>query len=504
MAENSTISAFPTGEGPGVRAASGRKAPNPYVQVALTYLRRPFSSPQGWAVSVLFLIMCIGFFPIPLSGDRHDIAAAPIRMPLMLAMALFAMFTLHVKSQFADSRARLTPGFHRVHATVAATIALLLVVLPPTVLIWLADLRSVGLVALMVFLFGAILCFVALHSRLWSWLIVLGCFATYTESARILLWQLLSGKVEAGAFALLALGAAIALLGGIRLVCLNEDMPAYHPLMRAGWARQYQTSAEVLAGAGILPLALRERFMENNMARWTNHARRASTSRWSAVCRWRVGMPNGWTSWLFGVGVVLAVQFAAWIAAGGRPEPSAFFWLTFVVWLIACPSFMSLSQLERQNYPLGYEIMLPVDRRTYLKQVGMAVAISCLRKWGGMYAAFMLWWIMAAPEPLRFGLVVNVLACSALAQVGLFGIGLCVTWLAKRDSSSQIMVPLVVGAIWGVFILPIIMVGFMLNESPLPGLGNFLLPLAGAALFAMFGLLLTWLVYRRWLVADFD
>ena len=42
---------LPLGEGPGVRAIRGRKAPNPYVQVALTYVRRPFSSSLGWAVS---------------------------------------------------------------------------------------------------------------------------------------------------------------------------------------------------------------------------------------------------------------------------------------------------------------------------------------------------------------------------------------------------------------------------------------------------------------------
>ena len=82
----------------------------------------------------------------------------------MVAIFLFGMFAIHVKNQFADSRARLTPGFRRVHATVAAAAALLLAVLLPIVLIWLADLRSLGLVALVVFLFGAILCSVALHS----------------------------------------------------------------------------------------------------------------------------------------------------------------------------------------------------------------------------------------------------------------------------------------------------------------------------------------------------
>ncbi len=491
----------------GARATGVGIALNPYVQVALTYVRRPFSSPQGWAVSLMFLLLGTGFSLEFLSGSRRDNAAAQphmVSLLLLLAIVLFLMFAHHVKSQFADSRAHLTPSFRRAHATVAAAAGFLLAVVLPLVLIWLADLRSVGLVALTVFLLGLIL-YQATHPNLLSWLLALGVITTFATPTRILIWQLLSGKFEAEAVALLALGAALAVLGGVRLAALNEDMPAYKQPTCIGGAGRC-TTGPAQAGAWMLPTAFRERFMENNMARWRNHARRASTSRWSAVCRWRVGMPNGWTSWLFGIGVVLAVQFAAWIAARGRLEPSTFFWLTFVVWLIACPSFASLSQLTRRTYLLGYEIMLPVERRTYLKQVGMAVAISCLRTWGGMYAAFMLWWIITAPESLRFGLAVNVLACSALAQVGLFGMVLCLAWLAQGESPERLplLLPLAVGAIGGVFGFPIALVAVMLNESPLPGLGNFLLPLAGAALFAMFGLLLTWFAYRRWLAADFD
>jgi hypothetical protein len=180
--------------------------------------------------------------------------------------------------------------------------------------------------------------------------------------------------------------------------------------------------------------------------------------------------------------------------------------LAFVVWLIACPSIMLLFRLAWRNHLPGYGIMLPVERRTYLKQVGMAVAVSWLRKWAGMYAAFMLWWITAAPEPLRLGLAVNILACSAMAQVGLFGTVLCLAWVARGESPQvlPLLLPLVVGAIGGVLGLPIGLVCVALNESPLPGLGNFLVPLAGAALLAVFGLLLTRFAYRRWLVADLD
>ena len=478
----------------GGRATGVGVALNPYVQVALTYVRRPFSSPQGWALSVIFLLLGTGVLLRFLESNR-DMGADYPPMGLLVPLVAIVLVATHVKNQFADSRAHLTPNFRRVHATVAAAAAFLLAVVLPLALIWVADLRSVGLVALTVFLLGLIL-YQTTHPNLLSWLLVLVIIAPLATPTRILMWQLVSGEFEAHAVALLALGATLAVVGGVKLFALNEDMPVYKPTW-FGWAGT-RTTGGARVDAWLLPAELPESFMENDMARWTYHAQRASTSRWSAVCRWQVGMPNGWKSWLFGVGVVLAVQFAAWIFVRGRLEPAAFFWSTYVVWLIVVPSFRSVARC-----PFGYEIMLPVERRTYLKQAGMAVAISCLRTWGGMVTAFMLWWVTYALEPLRFGLVVNVLACSVLAQVGLFGIGRWLALLAKPDSSSQIMLCLVVGAFWAVLGPPMLLVGHMLHESP-PGLGNLLLPLAGTGLFAMFGLLLTWFTYHRWLVADFD
>jgi hypothetical protein len=285
---------------------------NPYAQVALTYLRRPFSSSQGWAVSMGFVLMSAMCFGIFRSGGRYDIAVAPLYFPLTLAMVLFGMFAMHVKNHFADSRARLTPGFRRVHATVAAAVALLLAVLLPMMLIWLVDLRSIGLAALMVFLFGGILCSVALHSTLLSWFILLGFFATFTEPTKILLWQLISGTYEAQAVVLLILGVAMALFGGIRLVNLNEDMPGYHLPTCGNWTGKC-VSGQTQAGAGILPRALQERIMENNMARWTNHARRASASSWSQICRWQLGMLAGWSALFVSFVAFLSFAIMLWM-----------------------------------------------------------------------------------------------------------------------------------------------------------------------------------------------
>ena len=85
----------------------------------------------------------------------------------------------------------------------------------------------------------------------------------------------------------------------------------------------------------------------------------------------------------------------------------------------------------------------------------------------------------------------NVLACSALAQIGLFGVGLCLISLAKPYSPQMVITAF--GMITGVLGSAIAAWVAMLRVSPLPALRDSLWPLAGAGLFAMFGLLFIWL-----------
>jgi hypothetical protein len=69
---------------------------------------------------------------------------------------------------------------------------------------------------------------------------------------------------------------------------------------------------------------------------------------------------------------------------------------------------------------------------------------------------------------------------------------------------SQQMVITTFGAIWGVLGSASAAWVAVLRVSPLPALRDSLWPLAGAGLFAIFGLLLVYNAYRRWLKSDFD
>ena len=122
--------------------------------------------------------------------------------------------------------------------------------------------------------------------------------------------QFMSGQLELQAIALICMGLVMIVLGGTQLFRLDNDAigAQYYRGLNAGlnaWGRQNRFGRSV----GLM----------GKWSNWLSTPGGTSTSRWSAVCRWRVGMPNGWTSWLLGVVVVVAVEFAAWAwaVAGG-------------------------------------------------------------------------------------------------------------------------------------------------------------------------------------------
>ena len=167
--------------------------PNPYAQVALTYVRHAESTARiGYLIAAVVVVLSL------LVGSgiavRFTEPDAYVWL-LMNVLCLCLAIVMHAKEQFADSRAHLMPGFRRAHARVAITLALMVAVLLPAAYTLLAGLRSVGLVAISVFLLGAVLWLVL---RQLHWLVVLlpMCFFVPKSLAHAL-DQLVSGQFEA-------------------------------------------------------------------------------------------------------------------------------------------------------------------------------------------------------------------------------------------------------------------------------------------------------------------
>ncbi len=176
---------------------------NPYAQVALTYVRRPFSSWFGRLGSVFVVCVFIGF----VLADRYGALKDSVFVQLMYFFSLFIFLALHMKGQFVNSRAHLTPGYRRVHATIAAIAALIVAVVLPAVLSWFMGWHCIGFVAVVVLLFGTIL-WVIVKDATWTiFAMMFGWSAVCsTESGPVWFRELLSGQIESQAVAILGLG----------------------------------------------------------------------------------------------------------------------------------------------------------------------------------------------------------------------------------------------------------------------------------------------------------
>ncbi len=300
--------------------------------------------------------------------------------------------------------------------------------------------------------------------------------------------QLVLGKSEFLAVGLLALSVAITLLGAVRLLRLDEDMPNYRRVVQ--WLRKSagETTGQASPSESGLFGRLSGWLADRQMASLMRHARRVSTSRWSRICRWQVGMVSGWAVWPW---ILAMVPFLLWATWSKRGLDAGFVQLV----LVLLPGVVILTALARRTRTMSHELCMPVERKTYLRQLGAAAALSHLQLWLGMSAATVLGWMFSAGEPPAYAEVAGVLAFAGLFQVWFFGVG--AWWAASRHSRTVLVVIITLTLIVVHLFVPLVWIG--LQEA---GWRAFQLPIA--ALFAIFGVLLAADAYRRWLAADFD
>ena len=282
----------------------------------------------------------------------------------------------------------------------------------------------------------------------------------------------------------------MSLLAAIRLVRLNEDMPGYQSLGTAwGWDGSQMTRPRNDEGR-ILP-GLRDWITERQTARLIRLAHRAPESTWSRICRWQVGMAAGWSLglWIFGV-VIYVHAMTWWILTKERNPARAVILVTSFV-LSVLPVIAGGFRVLGGGFEPGRGLLLPVQRKSYIRRLGMAAALSQFQLWAGLSVVLLLWWLLAAPLSFPHALFAGMLVSTAAFQVVLFGL---LAWTARyRSKGSRIFV--VVLFLPATFIVQIV---WMSSPCPLPQV----LWIAGIT--AVVGLLITLDAYRRWLAVDFD
>jgi hypothetical protein len=301
------------------------------------------------------------------------------------------------------------------------------------------------------------------------------------------------GHLESQAFALLGLGAFMTVFAAIRLVRLNEEMPAYRAGRLLGLDERQRTR-QAWSSEKRLLRGLTDWTNERDMARLTRMARRAPESWWSRVCRWQVGMVAGWSLWVWIASVLVFAFATTWLMSIWEPNPASAFlgMASFVVFVP--PVGATVSGVFQ--FKSGSTLLLPVERRSYIRQVGVALALSHFQFWAGLMAVLLVWWLLIASPPSPFVLLANLLAFSAAFQVVLFG---AVAWTARYRSKASL-----------IFVLSVLFVASMGAQMGLVSLSpsfpaqTLRVAMAIACINVLVGLLITLDAYRRWLKADFD
>jgi len=345
-----------------------------------------------------------------------------------------------------------------------------------------------------VLLFGTIL-WVIVNDATWTvFAMMLGWSAfCFTQSGPAWFRELNAGQIAPQALAILALGILITMLAGMRLFRLNEDMPGYQTGTRWGGYGSRQTRR--CSDEGLIFPLLTDWIQERQMARLTRLARRASESWWARVCRWQAGMVAGWSLWFWIFGTLVYAHIVRWWAQAKGLEQATMTIGVVLFVLALMPAVATMGVFQSRTLKLGRELLLPVPRTSYIRQLGTAAALSQFQLWAGMSLGFLLSLLLTSPRPLQLAVLAGVLASSAAFQVAAFGL---LAWVARYR--TPVLPGLVVMAL--LMAAQSVQMGWTLRS---PGQSHMPYHLIWVAtVIAVLGLLITWDAYRRWLVTDFD
>ena len=456
--------------------------PNPYIQVARTYLRRPFHSLSRSLFTSFILFFSVIVLLLSGLSDKHEVL--PIH--LFPFIALFAYWAIHVKEQFADTRASLTPGFRKIHGVVATIAAIVFVIILPGALATRIGWPSLGSVSISTFLFGIILWYILRPSYTFFLFMVCGFIYMTQKPVFNAIEQIFSGKEPIQAFIIISIGVILSITGIIRLFLLNEEIPEYHLNIKKNRYGQTELS----------DLQWRKRDKSYSWWWWRRlvnrlgvrmiyHARHATDSYWSRMHRWNCSNRSVWYA-LFHATVINLFLILLYFLTDGTFLPGIRIGVATLV-----PVFLVNRQFNEKSRFMAQDIMMPVRRDAYLKQVGMSFATSQFIQWGVFMTVTVLLMFPSVAEPTPEFLIISI-SYSLMIQIGLFGLAI---WTSSFRSTIMNFL---------FFISAFFLVIFTFMSAFKPQMTVPWWPLILGAVLACLGLLLTWWGYRRWLAADFN
>lgn len=402
-------------------------------------------------------------------------------------MALFAYWAIHVKGQFADARASLTPGFRKVHGVVAIIVAIIFVIILPGMAAPLIGWQSLGFVSISTLLFGIILWIILRWGFTFFLFMSSGFVFIFHKPIWTRIEPIFTGKEPIQAFIIMSLGVILSITGIIRLFLLNEEKPEYHPFLKSPTDRRTaQSDHQRQKLEKSYSLGERRWFANGKAVRMIYHARHATDSYWSGMQRWNHSNRSVW--WALFFAAFFTLLFALIDFFNGTSNLPA---LGFLV-AISLPIMLVIEQFTEKSRFMAQDFMMPVRRDSYLKELGISLALRQFFAWAVIIAVSVVWMFSTATKPNPEYLIYSI-PYSVMMQIWLFGLAV---WIISCRSFIKSKFIIIIAAIFSMT---------MRNMQAFDAQRMFpWWSLILGALLACLGLLLTWWGYRRWLVADLE
>ncbi len=444
-------------------------------QVVLTYVWRP----RFWVLGIFYLVASTWWA----ENMRWGAALVGGLLPtITLASVTCCFIALHLRRQFGNAEARLTPGFAVPHFVVGAVVSLLVWVVVPWGQAWLADAQPWALIAAYS-VAGLSLAVTVCWPKAMVLVMAmpLGIAWDVLHHADSFSSRFLKGEVPLLSAAMVALAVLAHPLAAIFLLRLSD-----HVFVNDDFLVERPRSEGVFGRWENLLLSFRDARVERRLARVGRG--------WWAIGRWRIPVALAWSTLALVVACVLGLMGLAWYGTGNREYVIPVVLMASVMFLLAP---FGPWQLRRQW--LSIEMMRPVTRPRFFRELALALAADVVL-WTSLISVIVIGTAGLLsdhrPPVSGIGRVGMIVVTSLVYLALLWGMACFLYGIALVTLRFRYWIPLIftLGIAWCIaFVVAAV------NMQPTPREVNVLVFPATSALL---GLLLTWIAYRRWLETD--
>lgn len=444
-----------------------------WIQVFLSYAQRP----RFWGFSGVYLLA---------AWFRHHSSAEMVAASAATFNCVMACFlALHLRRQFGNAAARLTPHFAGPHLAVAAILSVLLwIVIPAAEAAWLGH-SVLGMVSMQA-IAGVFLAAVAVWPKATLFVAAVPAVALAYQSKFLLALAAgqkpqVSAAMIVGALAAQGLAARALLRLSDCEMSVSDDLdfdvtPSSATARRGAWSADW-----------------RDALCEQRIATLAHSGQ--------GVARWRIPGLISWTQLLAAALAMLATTgSAAWITG----ELGAAWLITIAATGILL--FVPFGPWRQRREMLSIELMRPVTRGVYFRQIALAIACD-VSVW--LLFAIVLGSVMDAllfvadlPAPAIGSNWQRLLVVTGMHQAVVAGMAILLYGLALLTIRVRYWLPWMIGLYAGWSMVLTIATRFAFVASQAGPSTHYFAPLFMAALSAVSGIVMAWLAYRNWLVQD--